>query len=255
MREVRKFISVAVVCGLALSSAAIAQTDTLYVTNGDSARLAIVQGGNLIAVTETHVRAYPLAVRDTIWIGDFNGNQPNSIEYDLNGLPTGNAVPYTPVRAVDGGASSDTNYQLGNAFTTNATVYSADADWQNESPIFNVSGQDLVGITFDGVLDTLWVSDQNNIYQYSLGGALLSQFAHISGRGSLAWEPSTDTLWYITNGSNSIDQYAKDGTHLQNVVVTGLASNNWGAEFSIPEPASAMLLAFGSLVMLRRRRT
>ena len=100
---------------------------------------------------------------------------------------------------------------------------------------------------------TLWISDQNNIYQYSLGGDLLSQFAHRSGRGSLAWEPSTDTLWYITNRSDSIDQYSKDGAFLQNVTVAGLRSNNWGAEFVLPEPASAMLLAFGSLVMLRRR--
>lgn len=68
MREARVFVSVAVLCGLALSSAAIAQTDTLYVTNGDAARLAIVQGGSLIAVKDTYVRAYPLAVRDTIWI-------------------------------------------------------------------------------------------------------------------------------------------------------------------------------------------
>ncbi len=220
-----------VVCTFAVASAAMGQTDTLYVTDGDSARLAIVQGGVLQAIRTTHIRGYPIAVRGTIWIGDYNGAQPNSIEYDLAGFPTGGSVPYTPVNAVDGAVNGDTNYQLGRAFSTNAAVYSANANWSGQQPMFNVAGTDLVGITFDGVSGNLWVSDRNSIYQYGLGGNLISQFAHSSGRGCIAWEPSTDTIWYVRNGSNQIDQYSKTGSLLQSLTVTGLASNNWGAEF------------------------
>ncbi len=242
-----------VLCGFVLASAALAQTDPLYVTNGDSARLARVQGG-VVTTSTTHVRGYPIAVRNTIWIGDYNGAQPNSIEYTLAGVPTGNTTPYTPVFAVDGAVNGNTNYQLGNAFSGSATVYSANADWSGQTPMFNVAGSDLVGITYDAVGGSLFISDRSNIYEYDLAGNLLGQFAHTSGRGSLAWEPSTDTLWYVPNGANNIDQYSKTGSFLGSVSTPGLASNNWGAEFVVPEPATMMLLAAGSLILARRRR-
>lgn len=231
MKRVHSWSVAAALGILAVSSAAIGQTDTLYVTNGDSARLAIVQGGVLQAVRTTHVRGYPIAVRGTMWIGDYNGAQPNSHEYDLDGFPTGAMVPYTPVNAVDGGVNGDTNYQLGNAFSGNATVYRANADWSGQQAMWNVTGSDLVGITFDAVSGNLWISDRNNIYQFDLAGNPVSQFAHTSGRGCIAWEPSTDTIWYVRNGSNQIDQYSKTGSLLQSLTITGLASNNWGAEF------------------------
>jgi hypothetical protein len=242
-----------IVCGFVLASAALAQTDPLYVTDGDSSRLARVQGG-VVTTSTTHNKGYPLAVRNTIWIGDYNGTQPNSIEYTLAGVPTGGTTPYTPVFAVDGAVNGNTNYQLGNAFSGNATVYSANANWSGQVAMFNVQGSDLVGITYDGVGGSLFISDNSNIYEYGLGGNLISQFPHRSGRGSLAWEPSTDTLWYVPNGANTIDQYSKAGAFLGTVNTPGLASNNWGAEFVVPEPTTMALLAVGSLLMARRRR-
>ncbi len=222
--------------------------DTLYVTDGDSARLAIINGTSA-SISNTYVRGYPLAVRDTIWLGDYSANN-DAREYDLNGNATGNTATYTAVNGVDGASNGNTNYTLGNAFSSNATIYSANSDWTGITTMFNVSGSGLVGITFDSVFGSLWVSDRNSIYQYSTSGSLLSQFSHSSGRGSLAYELSSDTLWYVQNNSNSIFQYAKDGTLLDTVSVSGLSSNNWGAEFSsvkasVPEPASIALLGLG----------
>lgn len=243
----KKIIGGLLLC-LAANTANAGLIDTLYVTDGDSARLAIVSGTSA-SISSTYVRGYPLAVRDTIWIGDYSAGN-DAREYDLNGNATGNTAAYTPVQGVDGAANGSTNYTLGNAFSSNATIYSANSDWTGMTSMFNVSGDDLVGITFDSMLNSLWISDKNSIYQYSTSGSLLSQFTHSSGRGSLAYEVSSDTLWYVQNGSNSIFQYSKNGALLDNVSISGLASNNWGAEFSaettaVPEPTSIVLLALG----------
>lgn len=235
---------------LAANLAHALPVQTLYVTNGDAQRLAAVNG-NTVTVTNTYTLAYPLAVRNTIWIGAYSTNGP-AREYTLAGVATGNTAAYSPVFGVDGATNGNTNYTLGNAFSSSSTIYSANADWSGATAMFNVSGSDLVGITFDNAAGTLWVSDMNTMYQYTLGGALVSSFAHVGGRGSLAYEGATDTLWYVTNGSDTIRQYGKNGVLLDTVNAAGLASNNWGAEFAqiavqtrVPEPGSLALLALG----------
>jgi hypothetical protein len=216
-----------------ISGTAQAQTSALYVTDGDSQRLAIVQDGALIATKTTFVRGYPIAVTATAWIGDYNGNQPDAHEFDLGGDPTGASAPYTPVFAVDGATTGGVTYQLGNAFNSNSTVYVGDFDFQNSSPLFDVQGSDLVGITYDSAAGTIWISDQATIYEYTTEGSLLRSFGHQSGRGCIAYELTSDTIWYVTNGTDTITQYSKDGQVLQTLQVAGLASNNWGAEFAM----------------------
>jgi hypothetical protein len=232
MRKVSGSFLVVPVLSIVLAAASGAAASQLYVTNGDGSRLAIVETdtGTLIGTFTTVSGGYPLVVRDTMWLGRYYGD--TAVEYDLAGVATGNTVPYTDIDAVDGAASATTSYQLGNAFTGSATVYGGGLDFSGSTSLFSVSGSDLVGITYDVVSGNLWISDQGNIYQYTTGGALVSQFAHASGRGCLAYEASSDTLWYVRNASNVIDQYSKAGALLQSLTVAGLASNNWGAEFA-----------------------
>lgn len=244
-----KNVCAIVVLLVASSSATAGLIDKLFVTDGDRARLAIIEG-TAATIKTTYQRGFPLAVRDSIWLGDYSAPNP-AVEYDLNGNATGNTMnTYTPVFGVDGAVNGATNYTLGNAFTTSATVYSAASDWSGMTALFTVSGFDLVGITFDSVFDTLWISDQNSIYQYDLAGTLLSQFSHVGGRGSLAYEAASDTLWYVTNFSDTIRQYSKTGALLDTLQISGLTSNNWGAEFaagsgSVPLPTPLALLGLG----------
>lgn len=242
---------------LAIAGVAGAQTDPLYITDGDSARLAIVQNGVLQSLAKTHVRGYPIIATSSLWIGDYNGNQPNSIEYDLAGNPTGNTAPYSPIFAVDAGQDGKQSYQLGDAFNSSSTVFTSDMQLGNPQKLFGVQGNDLVGITYDTNDGMIWVSDQDQCYEYDMAGNLQFSFKHGVGRGCIAFEDSTKTLWYVTNGSDLISQFDPDtGQLLNQLKIAGLASNNWGAEFAsrVPSPGAAAVLGLGGLMAGRRRR-
>lgn len=241
--------------------AAFGQT-TLYFTNGDASSLQAVNvtTGQLSFSVTTHSLGYPIVVRDSIWLGHRDNNL-TAREYALvDGTPTGNTATLSGNNFgnfVDGAVVGSFNYTIV-AFSSSGTVYRANSDWTDPVSVFTVNGSDLVGITFDNSSGNLWISDQSTIYQYTLTGSLVSQFTHSGGRGSLAYQASTDTLWYVPNSTSSpLLQYGKDGQLLQSLAVAGRSGNVWGAEFqAIPEPSTYALLALGlgALVWLRRRR-
>lgn len=243
-----------------------AQT-TLYITDGDSRSLQAINtttGGIIYSVTTANLNgapSYPIAVRNTIWLGsrDFSGQ---AIEYNLaTGAPTGSQVNTTGVswsQTVDGAVNGDFNYTF-RAFTSSTTVYQTNSDWTNASPLFNLSGNgSFVGITYDSASGNLWLNDSSSLYEYSLTGVLLTQFAITNGYGALAYQFSTDTLWFVPNNSSlPLVQYAKNGTVLQSLTVTGRSGNVFGAEFvALPEPSTYALLALGAgwLIAASRRR-
>lgn len=233
-----------------------APVQTLFVTDGDAARLAMVNG-TTVTTASTFYTAYPLAVRDTIWMGTYYGNTAR--EYTLAGVATGNTLASTAVYAVDGASYGSKNYSLGSAFGRSATVYSANADWSGQTAMFSVSGSQLVGITVSSKSGNLWVSDMSKMYEYTMSGVLVSSFEQSGGRGSLAYESKTDTLWYVPNSSNTLLQYSTKGVLLDTVEIAGLRSNNWGAEFSssvvsVPEPGNIALLGLGVLALVGARR-
>lgn len=243
--------------------AAPAAASTLYVTNGDASRLAIVDTvSGAVTIKSTQQGQYPIAVSSSIWLGNYFG--PTTSEYNLSGVATGQTRPSQTVFAVDGTTDGQYNYELGNAFSSSATVYRAGLDWSNPVAQFSVgNSNDYVGITYDSAAGSLWVSSASTMFQYTLTGTLLSQFNHSGSRGSLAYDGSSDTLWYVTNGSNTIQQYSKTGTLLSSTNAPGLSSNNWGAEIAFvsgpsaaPEPATwaIMLLGFGGMGAALRRR-
>jgi hypothetical protein len=253
-----------VLAGAAL--AACAQGAMLYITDGDSAVLQAIDTatGSISFTASTHNIGYPIAVRDAIWIGE-RDNSDEAVEYNLaDGSPTGNvaALPGPNFgNFVDGAVNGSVNYTL-IAFGGSSTVYQTNEDWTNPTSMFGVTGSDIVGITFDAVSGTLWISDSSTIYQYSLLGTLLGSFAHTGSRGSLAWDGTDDTLWYVPNSAGSpLLQYSKGGALLQSLTTPVRADNVWGAEFGaastpIPEPGTMALMGAGfvGLCWMRRRR-
>lgn len=245
-----------------------AQAATIYITNGDSAALQAIDTttGAISFTASTHIIGYPIAVRDTIWIGE-RDNFGQAVEYNLaNGSATGNSASLSGPsygNFVDGAVNGNVNYTM-SAFGGSGTVYRTNADWTNPVAMFNVGGNSVVGITYDSAAGTLWISDLSSIYQYTLTGSLVGSFAHSGNSGSLAYDPADDTLWYVPNSASAaLLQYNKAGQLLQSLSTPSRSGNVWGAEFqmgggvaAIPEPGSLTLLGAGlaGLFWLHRRK-
>jgi hypothetical protein len=208
-----------------------AQSQVLYVTNGDANDIFAIQSGVLFDqnLDVGGSRRYRVAVRDTVWLGDMDAGQNVELTLDLD--PTGNTslTGVDIAEGTDGATDGTYNYTV-ESFVSSGDVYRFNSDWSGGEALFTVTGTDIVGITYDSMNGTLWISDRNNIYEYSLAGDLLGQFAHTGGRGSLAYEPTTDTLWYVSNGNVDLFQYSKAGD-LLDTLDPGLSANAWGAEF------------------------
>lgn len=139
------------------------------------------------------------------------------------------------------------------ASTTGASG-SSTRDWQNPTRLFTLPSSPT-GITYDMNTGHPWIAhDGGVIEERTLDGTVISSFPYgTGGIGSLAWEPATATLRGVVNGRDEIRNFSRTGTLLESVNIPGLASNNWGGEFAVPEPTTALLLALGAIGALRRR--
>lgn len=246
--------------GAALTGSEFAQT--VYITNGDASQMQAIDvtTGAITYTATTHSIGYPIAVRNTIWIGQRDNTGP-SREYDLNGNFTGNSVNLSGGNTgnfVDGAVNGTTNYTI-TAFSTLGEVYSTQSDWQNPTLMFSTTtSTQWVGITYDPVLNRLWLADQTTFRRYTLAGVEEASFAHTADRSSIAYDPATNSLWLVPNNANApLEHYATDGSFLGSVTTPTRSDNVWGAEFSaaaVPEPTTIALcsVAFAGAIATSR---
>ena len=235
------------VLGLAAAGSALAQTDAYYVTDGDVQRGVRIQNGAIDLQWNLTDNQYPLAITGTIKIyGTYNFN--TGAEYDLNGNPTGVTYPFVGGSGAFLDGTTDSQSRNWACSFNDAGIWQFTQNWASPTLAFSVPSLPE-GITYDSTSDHLWVArsqaagaSQNLIEEYTTAGQLVSSFvydANPSNRlGGLAWEPSSGTLWGFYNGQNTVVQFSEAGDLLQSIQVSGLASNNWGGEFSMGCKAS-----------------
>jgi hypothetical protein len=246
---------------------AAARASILYVTNGDSSRLVLVNTtkGTISTSKKSQYGQYPIAVTSTVWLGSYHGSLAS--EYTLGGVATGSTASAPGDWAVDGTTDGTVNYELSNIYNNGATVYQANKDWTNPVVLFDIAGgsglssSGLNGIAYAAASRTLWIAGTTAIYQYDLAGNLLSQFGKPAFSGGLAYDQPSNTLWFVYNGLETISQYSTSGTLLQSKEIPGLAYNNWGVEIAleaapVPEPGTLAILgaALAGLGLLRKHR-
>ncbi len=250
-----------VLCAVAgLCSVAAAQPGIAVVLDGDSDAGWIFNNGALQASFNTAAAGlgYPVAVRNTIWIGDRDNSI--SVEYDFNGVPTGNTAPGGGLfgQLLDGAAGDGVNYSV--SCCGNDTVTVSDTQFVGETVLFGTGNAGLSsGIAFDPTTDTIYVNDFNGgIKAFDLAGNVLFSGSLTGGSnnfGGLAYNPATDSIWLAENGSSFFHEYNKSTFALLGSIDSGVNfGNSYGFEFAVPAPASIALLGFGGLVTARRRR-
>jgi hypothetical protein len=227
----------------AIAPLAAAQTSPLYLGDWEGANSWIVQGGQIIGTFQRSAGndGPGMAVADTI---KCIGRDPGAVgrQYDLDGNPLAGTYTNDQFDSLYDGATDGRtrNWSIAhNDFDEpQFAVVVGDQDWGNLAPAFQPTSRSS-GITYDSSRGTLWVTNTQGggtaVQQYTTEGALLSEFAiQIPGAYGMAWDPADDTLWVVESfGEPRLHQFTTEGAPLQNLLVAGLSSTVFGAEFAI----------------------
>lgn len=241
----------------------VAANASYFLFDGDAKRAVEIDGGRVVNAFDIQGLGYPVSITDTIWLGD--RDNMGSVEYKLDGTPTGNTgVGVTPItQLLDGTTNGRVNYGVtccdGQNYVTVANL-----DWSEQSRLFSVDFEGA-GIAYSSRSNSLFVSNfGTEIVQFSLEGQVLGSFDLGKSLYGLAYQASSDTLWGWDAASQSLEQYTMDGKFVQGQrvdVVTFGITNPYGGEFAfaaaaVPEPAAwaMFILGFGLVGGSMRRR-
>ncbi len=247
------------------ATAAQAQSTKYYINDGDANTGFILQGGILTSTyTLDPVNGYPMY--PLLFTGsDFvvaNRSGSAAVQYDANGTPTGTTYSnggQSVDQLLDGGTDGTHSYAARCCSGANG-IYAGDLQFGNMTQISSLGS---TGVTFASSVGDLFALDfSGNLYQMTTGGTLLNTFSTgITNAAALAFESSTNTLWFAQNQTGNIYQYDLSGNQVQTFLVPQMVDYNyWGGEMPesvVPEPSSMALLATGLPVLVgfaRRRR-
>lgn len=254
-------------CVLAVSGAAMAQTDKLIFEDyfGD---FYVVQGGS---VTQQIARSFGPGYAEPFIADGFSiktspmGGNGTGYEYRLS---DGAMINTYSVPAHDGShdAGWDGKNTLWNSqnFCGSGVMSTGDANWQNMSTPWGWAppgGGCGLGTAFDTRNNWVWTQSYGpaEMVAYDTNGNYQTSFpVQYSGLGGLAYEPSTGLLWSVdTYSSGIVYAYDTSGNLQQAFYANGLPNAVFHtAEFAVgvPTPGAGVLLGLGGLMAGRRRR-
>ena len=230
-----------------------------YLTDGDNQIVYEIKNGEKTNSFSTFRRGNPIAVRDTIWLGDLDDAEAR--EYTLSGTATGSSSSggRNFTQLLDGAAGPDGNYSAQCCGSENFVTV-ANSDWSDQRSLFSLGSTASNGIAYDLSDNTLYVADSTRILHYDLLGNIINNFSFGQSLAALAYEQITDTFWGFNRGTNNIVQFDRDGNVSQDVDIPGFNPGNvWGGEMivnAVPIPAAFWLFGSGllGLIGISRRK-
>lgn len=251
----------------ATSSSALGQTSELYINESDSDTMVVVQNGSVVRSWQTvNPGENALAVSNTIRTAQvlIDGH-----EYDLSGnlLGATHQIPVFFGPYYDGTTDGvDHNYAMVyNDPAAQGQLFRFDRAWANAEPVGNVHGFFGRAVAFDPITETIWYASNAVgpeplwLRSVDLAGNSVSSFTVPDSHDyaqvvtGLAFDPADGTLWVGESETSLIRQFDLTGALLDVVDVPGI-TGAYGMEFAVPEPSTALLLGFGVLGLVRRRR-